>query len=84
MRPRPRAQITLLFLTGTSLFAQTGARLRALGCGRFLATRRFYHLCGKLAHKKQQLARLGDEDGTAQLIEGVRDELRRLAPEAMA
>jgi RsiW-degrading membrane proteinase PrsW (M82 family) len=72
------------YRTATSLFAQTGARVRALGCGRFLATRRFYHLCGKLAHKKQQLARLGEEEGTTQLIEGVREELRRLAPEAMA
>ena len=56
--------------------------LRALGCGRFRATRRFYHLCGKLAHKKQQLARLGDEGGTAQIIESLRTEMRRLAPEA--
>ncbi|HSS76296.1 MAG TPA: PrsW family intramembrane metalloprotease [Thermoanaerobaculia bacterium] len=72
------------YRTATSLFGQTGVRVRALGCGRFRTTRRFYHLCGQLAHKKQQLARLGDEDGTSQLIEGVRDELRRLAPEAMA
>ena len=61
-----------------------GARLRALGSGCFLATRRFYHLCGELAHKKQQLARLGDEGGTAQLIESVRDEMRRLSPQAKA
>ncbi|HEX4962992.1 MAG TPA: PrsW family intramembrane metalloprotease [Thermoanaerobaculia bacterium] len=72
------------YRTATSLLAQSGVRLRALGCGRFRSTRRFYHLCGKLAHKKQQLARLGDEGGTAQLIESVRDELRRLAPEALA
>ncbi len=72
------------YRTATSLFAQTGVRLRALGTGHFRATRRFYHLCGELAHKKQQLASLGDEGGTAQLIESVREELRRLAPEAMA
>ena len=72
------------YRTATSLLGQTGVRLRALGSGRFLATRRFYHLCGELAHKKQQLARLGDEGGTTQLIESVREELRRLAPEAMA
>lgn len=72
------------YRTATSVFAQTGVRVRALGCGRFRTTRRFYHLCGELAHKKQQFARLGDEQGTAQRIEGVREELRRLAPEAMA
>jgi len=72
------------YRTATSFFAQTGVRVRALGCGRFLATRRFYHLCGKLAHKKQQLARLGDEEGCAQAIEGMREEMKRLAPEAMA
>lgn len=71
------------YRTAVSLLAPTGARLRALGCGRFLATRRFYHLCGELAHKKQQLARLGDEGGTTQLIESVREEMRRLSPEAM-
>ncbi len=61
-----------------------GARLRAFAAGRFLATRRFYRLCGKLAHKKQQLARLGDEDGTSLFIEELREEMRRLAPLAMA
>ncbi len=60
------------------------ARLRALAAGRFLATRRFYRLCGELAHKKQQLARLGDEDGAALLVENLREEMRRLAPLAMA
>jgi RsiW-degrading membrane proteinase PrsW (M82 family) len=72
------------YSTAVSPVAQTGARLRALGTGCFLPTRRFYHLCGELAHKKQQLARLGDEGGTAQLVETLREELRRLAPRAKA
>jgi RsiW-degrading membrane proteinase PrsW (M82 family) len=72
----------LQYRTAVSFLASTGARLRALSCGRFHTTRRFYHLCGKLAHKKQQLARLGDEGGTTQLIESVRAEMRRLSPEA--
>jgi RsiW-degrading membrane proteinase PrsW (M82 family) len=67
-----------------SFLPHLGARLRALASGRFLATRRFYRLCGKLATKKQQLARLGDEGGTASLIEELREELRRLAPIALA
>ncbi len=72
----------LQYRTAVSFFAQTGARLRALGSGCFRPTRRFYQLCGELAHKKQQLARLGDEGGTAQLIQSVRDEMRRLSPYA--
>jgi protease PrsW len=74
----------LQYRTAVSFFAPIGARLRALGSGCFLPTRRFYHLCGELAHKKQQLARLGDEGGTVQLIESVREELRRLSPQAKA
>jgi RsiW-degrading membrane proteinase PrsW (M82 family) len=61
-----------------------GARLRALSSGQFLATRRFYRLCGELAHKKQQIARLGDEDGAARTVETLREEMRRLRPMAVA
>ncbi len=61
-----------------------GVRLRALFSGRLLATRRFYRLAGELAHKKQQLARMGEEGGTAVLIDQLRDEMRTLAPLAVA
>lgn len=61
-----------------------GVRLRALFSGRLLATRRFYRLAGELAHKKQQLARLGEEGGTAAIVEQLREEIRQLAPLAMA
>jgi protease PrsW len=60
-----------------------GVRLRALFSGRLLATRRFYRLAGELAHKKQQLARLGDEGGTAATVEQLREEIRSLAPLAV-
>ncbi len=44
------------------------------------ATSRFYHLCGELAHKKEQLKRLGDESGNTARIEALRKELATLAP----
>lgn len=72
------------YRTAFSVRPQLGAPLRALFSGRLLATRRFYRLCGELAHKKQQLARLGDEGGTAVLIDELREEMRRLAPMAVA
>jgi RsiW-degrading membrane proteinase PrsW (M82 family) len=46
------------------------------------ATSRFYHLCGELAHKKEQLRRLGDEGGNMARIELLRRELAVLAPNA--
>ena len=44
------------------------------------ATSRFYHACGDLAHKKEQLRRLGDESGNTALVESLRRELATLAP----
>jgi RsiW-degrading membrane proteinase PrsW (M82 family) len=41
---------------------------------------RFFRLCGELAHKKEQLLRLGDEQGNAALISGLRGELISLGP----
>lgn len=72
------------YRTALSLGPHLGARLRALFAGRFLSTRRFYRLAGELAHKKNQLARLGDENGTASLVEELREEMRRLSPLAVA
>jgi RsiW-degrading membrane proteinase PrsW (M82 family) len=39
---------------------------------------RFYRLCGELAHKKDQLGRLGDEQGNANLVGALRAELVHL------
>lgn len=65
-------------------FAQTGARLNALASGSYRATRRFYQTCGELAHKKEQLFKLGDEAGNSAIIEKLRVELAQLAPQAKA
>jgi RsiW-degrading membrane proteinase PrsW (M82 family) len=63
-------------------FAQTGARLNALSSGNYRATSRFYQVCGELAHKKEQLVKVGDEKGNLAIIEKLRDELTQLAPRA--
>jgi len=65
-------------------FFQTKVHLAALTSGSFRATSRFYQLCGELAHKKEQLAKVGDETGNIQIIEQLRAELGRLAPFAVA
>lgn len=45
------------------------------------AASRFYHACGELAHKKEQLKKLGDESGNTAIIESLRKELAGLAPQ---
>jgi hypothetical protein len=69
--------------SATSFF-QTNAHLSALTSGTFRATARFYQVCGELAHKKEQLAKLGDEGGNTKIIEKLRAELVQLAPQARA
>ena len=63
-------------------FAQSGARLNALTSGSYFATTRFYQVCGELAHKKEQYAKLGEERGNSGIIEKLRGELTRLASQA--
>ena len=61
-------------------FFQINLHLAALMAGNFRQTARFYQACGELAHKKEQLAKLGDEQGNALIIEKLRAELVQLAP----
>lgn len=70
--------------TAMSGRARARASLRAAFSGRLPATRRFYEVCGELAHKKNQLARYGEEDGNAAVIEGLRKEMEQLSPHTMA
>jgi RsiW-degrading membrane proteinase PrsW (M82 family) len=71
------------YQSATSFF-QTNAHLSALTSGTFRSTARFYQVCGELAHKKEQLARMGDESGNTKIIETLRAELMQLAPQAKA
>ena len=65
-------------------FFQTNVHLAALTSGSFRATSRFYQVCGELAHKKEQLAKVGDEGRNMKIIEQLRAELMQLAPLARA
>ncbi len=65
-------------------FFQTGAHLAALTSGSYGSTKRFYQVLGELAHKKEQLAKVGDEGGNTRIIAQYRAELLRLAPLAKA
>jgi RsiW-degrading membrane proteinase PrsW (M82 family) len=71
------------YASATSFF-QTNAHLSALTSGTFRSTARFYQVCGELAHKKEQLAKLGDESGNTMIIEKLRSELTQLGPQARA
>ena len=63
-------------------FFQFGARFNALSSGALVATSRFYQVCGELAHKKEQLAKYGDERGNAAIVEKLRTEMVQLGPRA--
>ena len=69
--------------SATSFF-QTNAHIAALTSGTFRSTARFYQVLGELAHKKEQLARVGDENGNTRTIEKLRAELMQLGPQAKA
>jgi RsiW-degrading membrane proteinase PrsW (M82 family) len=69
--------------TATSFF-QTNAHWMALTSGTFRSTSRFYQVCGELAHKKEQLAKVGEEGGNTQMIAKLHSELMQLAPQAKA
>ncbi len=71
------------YRTAASSWARVGARLRSLFQGRMKATRRFYQVCGELAHKKEQLARMGDEGRNTVLIDRLRTELAGLSGQAV-
>lgn len=70
------------YRTATSGWAQSFARLTALFNGRFGATKRFYQVCGELAHKKNQFLTLGDEEGNRAIVQKYRAELAQLGPRA--
>lgn len=70
------------YQTAISLWRPTAATFAGLGSGRFRASSRFYQVCGELAHKKDQLARFGNESGNMLAVERLRSELVRLSPVA--
>ncbi len=71
------------YQTASSALARGLACFSALFNGRYSATTRFYQTCAELAHKKEQLRRLGQRDGAVSLIQQHRAELAQLAPQAL-
>lgn len=67
------------YFTAISFF-QFPSRLSALTSGNFRATNRFYQVLGELAHKKEQLSKLGDEGRNTQIVDQLRGEMVQLAP----
>jgi RsiW-degrading membrane proteinase PrsW (M82 family) len=70
--------------TSAISFFRTNTLLSALTSGTFRQTTRFYQVCGELAHKKEQLVKLGEERGNTNIITQLRGELIQLAPRAKA
>jgi protease PrsW len=70
------------YRTAVSGWGRSEACLRALFRGRLRPTSRFYQVCGELAHKKEQLASLGDEGCNAAFVEQLRAELGALSGQA--
>ena len=67
------------YLAATSLFGQSLARLKAFSTGNFRPVRNFFQLCGELAHKKQQLHRMGEEKGNTALIDSLRKDIQAIS-----
>ena len=67
--------------TAASPFGASFASLNALTGGKFRATTRFYQVLGELAHKKEQFALSGDDNGNMAIIEKLRQEMMSLSPQ---
>jgi len=63
-----------------SAWQQMLARFGAFFSGNLRNTARFFQVCGELAHKKEQLLKVGDEAGNTVILQDLRAELARLAP----
>jgi protease PrsW len=72
------------YRTACSIIQQSIVRFGAFLNGRFNVTSRFYQVCAELAFKKHQRHTLGEENGNSPLIDQLRAELARLAPQALA
>ncbi len=67
------------YRTAIAPFGSVGASFNGLMDGKYFKTTRFYQACGELAHKKEQLRKMGDERGNTVIIANLRTELAQLA-----
>ena len=70
------------FQAACSVVGQMSARWGALGGGRWRSATQFYDLCGELAFKKYQLARVGAEPGAQARIGALRAQITALSRDA--
>jgi len=70
--------------TASSLTSQFTKRWGALFGGNWQATGKFYDLCGELAFKKYQMARVGPERGLPATIARLRSQIAALSPKVNA
>lgn len=66
--------------TTCSSWLQMFARAAAMFSGRYTRTARFFQVCGEYAHKRQQYAQLGEEQGNLAILQQLRTEMAHLAP----
>jgi RsiW-degrading membrane proteinase PrsW (M82 family) len=72
------------YRTACSAWAQSVARFKALLGRHYRVTNRFYLLTAELAFKKEQRLKMGEEGDNTPIIERLRAELARLAPQVLA
>ena len=71
---------TLQFQTAVSAWLVLLKKISAFFNGKYKVNKRFYQLCGELAHKRNQYEKLGDEGGNREIIADIRQELNLLSP----
>jgi len=69
------------YQTAISSMRQTMASLNVLFTRKYAPTVKFYQLCGELAHKKEQMLVVGDENVNGLIVQSLRNELARLSPD---
>lgn len=67
------------YQTACSFWKRTGGIFTANDQNQRHQSKRFYQACAELAHKKNQLSRMGDEEGNGQIITSLRGELQQLS-----
>ncbi len=70
------------YSTAISSLAQARASWKALSRGNLRQTMHFYQLCAELAHKKEQLELVGEEQENSRIISRLREELKLLSNQA--
>lgn len=77
----PRGVMTQAqFQTACSAGKQEWVKFISLFSGKFLSTRKFYQLCGELAHRKHILVKMGQEFDNTEQVKSLREQLAVLSP----